>query len=65
MSAADKHLDEFLKKWRKENNTKYAVYSSYHYDAIEAYAKHYHKTQLEKKMPNVIWDYVDWHTENL
>jgi len=31
--------EEFLKKWRKENNTEEAVYSSYHIDAIEAYHK--------------------------
>lgn len=32
--------DEFLIKWRKENNTPLAVYSSYHIDAMEAYHKH-------------------------
>lgn len=32
-------VEEFLKEWRKENNTDLAVYSSYHIDAMEAYLK--------------------------
>ena len=32
-------IDEFVKDWREKNNTEDAVYSSYHYDAMEAYAK--------------------------
>jgi len=38
MTKMSKELDKFIEQWRKENNTEYAVYSSYHYDAMEAYA---------------------------
>ena len=38
----DKLLEEFIEDWRLENNTKDAIYSSYHYDAMTAFAKHYH-----------------------
>jgi hypothetical protein len=46
MKIMDKLLDEFLKKWIKENNTEQAVYSSYHYDAMIAFAKHYHQIKV-------------------
>jgi len=36
--TAEGEFDEWLKNWRKNNNTKYAVYASYHIDAIQAYA---------------------------
>tara|TARA_R110000868_G_scaffold409280_1_gene694487 strand:- start:674 stop:970 length:297 start_codon:yes stop_codon:yes gene_type:complete len=42
----DKLLEEFIKEWRLKNNTKDAVYSSYHYDAMTEFAKHYHTQQL-------------------
>ena len=42
----DKLLEEFIKDWRLKNNTKDAVYSSYHYDAMTEFAKHYHAEQL-------------------
>lgn len=32
-------IEEFLEKWKAENNTAKAVYSHYHIDAMEAYAK--------------------------
>ena len=32
-------IDKFVQDWRKQNNTEDAVYSSYHYDAMEAYAR--------------------------
>jgi len=32
-------LDQFIKEHREAHNTKDAVYSAYHYDAMEAYAK--------------------------
>ena len=41
------NVEEFLIKWRKENNTELAVYSSYHIDAMEAYAIEYNKTQQQ------------------
>ena len=40
-------VDEFLIKWKEENNTVDAVYSSYHIDAMEAYAKHCCAEQIE------------------
>jgi len=42
----DKLLEEFIKDWRLKNNTKDAIYSSYHYDAMAEFAKEYHKEQL-------------------
>ena len=42
----DKLLEEFIKEWRLNNNTKDAIYSSYHYDAMIEFAKHYHTQQL-------------------
>jgi len=42
----DKLLEEFIEDWRLKNNTKDAVYSSYHYDAMIEFAKHYHSEQL-------------------
>ena len=42
----DKLLEEFIKEWRLKNNTKDAIYSSYHYDAMIEFAKHYHTQQL-------------------
>jgi len=33
------NIDQFIKEHREEYNTEDAVYSSYHYDAMEAYAK--------------------------
>ena len=32
-------VEEFIKKWCKENNTEEAVYSSYHLDAMLEFAK--------------------------
>lgn len=32
-------IDKFIEYWRKQNNTEDAVYSSYHYDAMEEYAR--------------------------
>lgn len=40
------NAEQFLKDWKKENNTDDAVYSSYHIDAMEAYAKYYHRQQV-------------------
>ena len=40
--------EEFIEQWRKENNTEGAVYSHYHYDAMEAYAKEQVIKELEK-----------------
>ena len=42
----DKLLEKFIKEWRLKNNTKDAIYSSYHYDAMIEFAKHYHTQQL-------------------
>jgi len=42
----DKLLEEFIKDWRSKNNSKDAIYSSYHYDAMIEFAKHYHSQQL-------------------
>ena len=42
----DKLLEEFIKDWRLKNNSKDAIYSSYHYDAMIEFAKHYHSQQL-------------------
>jgi len=42
----DKLLEEFIKDWRLKNNSKDAIYSSYHYDAMIEFAKHYHSHQL-------------------
>ena len=42
----DKLLEEFIKDWRLKNNSKDAIYSSYHYDAMIKFAKHYHSQQL-------------------
>ena len=42
----DKLLEEFIKDWRLKNNSKDAIYSSYHYDAMIEFAKHYHTQQL-------------------
>ena len=42
----DKLLEKFIKEWRLKNNTKDAIYSSYHYDAMIEFAKHYHTHQL-------------------
>ena len=42
----DKLLEEFIKEWRLSNNTKDAIYSSYHYDAMIEFAKHYHAKKL-------------------
>ena len=33
-------VDDFVKQWRKENNTEEAVYAAYHYDAMVAFAEH-------------------------
>ena len=43
----DKLLDDFIKEWRKENNTEDAVYSAYHYDAMIAFAKLYAQQQVK------------------
>jgi hypothetical protein len=42
----DKLLEEFIKDWRLKNNSKDAIYSSYHYDAMIEFAKHYHSQPL-------------------
>jgi len=42
----DKLLEEFIKDWRLKNNSKDAIYSSYHYDAMIEFAKQYHAKQL-------------------
>ena len=34
----DKLLEEFIKDWRLKNNSKDAIYSSYHYDAMIEFA---------------------------
>ena len=47
--------EEFLIKWRKENNTPLAIYSSYHIDAMEAY----HKAKVEAISDEEIKDYAD------
>lgn len=46
MKIMDELLDEFLKTWKKENNTEEAVYSAYHYDAMIAFAKYYHQSKV-------------------
>ena len=48
----DKLLEEFIKDWRLKNNSKDAIYSSYHYDAMIEFAKHYHSQQLT--IPRVV-----------
>jgi hypothetical protein len=45
----DKLLEEFIKDWRLKNNSKDAIYSSYHYDAMIEFAKHYHITSTKNK----------------
>ena len=32
-------LDKFMKKWKKDNNIEGAIFTSYHYDAMEEYAR--------------------------
>ena len=41
------NVKEFLIKWRKEYNTKCAVYSSYHINSMEAFAIEYNKSQQQ------------------
>ena len=43
-------IDKFVQDWRKQNNTEDAVYSSYHYDAMEAYAK-----DVLEEYTNFLW----------
>ena len=38
---AEDLVDDFVKQWRKENNTEDAVYAAYHYDAMVAFAEYY------------------------
>jgi hypothetical protein len=47
--TAEELVDKFIKKWRKENNTKEAVYSSYHYDAMIAFAEYYKTFNAKEK----------------
>ena len=49
----DKLLEDFIKEWRKENNTEDAVYSSYHYDAMIAFAELYHKSKVNVDLADV------------
>ena len=44
--------DEFLIDWRIENNTDLAVYSSYHIDAMEAYADYRLRKMSEQTKTN-------------
>lgn len=64
-------VEEFLKEWKKENNTDEAVYSDYHIDAIEAYAKFIlgealsHQTNVSGKDENVRRVVDSTHIETL
>ena len=62
----DKLLEEFIKDWRLKNNSKDAIYSSYHYDAMIEFAKHYHSQQLilsgvsqQRELLKKWWKYFD------
>jgi hypothetical protein len=61
----DKLLEKFIKEWRLKNNTKDAIYSSYHYDAMIEFAKHYHTQQLTltdvSQQRELLKAYSDWH----
>ena len=46
-------VDDFLKKWRKDNNTEEAIYSSYHYDAMIAFAEHYHQSKVNSEVKEI------------
>lgn len=46
-------VEEFLKDWRKNNNTEDAVYASYHIDAMEAYAENLCNQRIDKALNNV------------
>jgi hypothetical protein len=51
---AEDLIDDFVSGWRKQNNNDAAVYSSYHYDAMIAFAEVYHQS----KVNNVVLDDV-------
>ena len=38
---AENLVDDFVKQWRKKNNTEDAVYSAYHYDAMIVFAEYF------------------------
>ena len=40
---AENLVDDFVKQWRAKNNTKDAVYSAYHYDAMIAFAEYFNE----------------------
>ncbi len=39
-------IDDFLKNWIIENNIRNTFYAPYHYEAMEAFAKHYHQSKV-------------------
>ena len=51
---AEDLIDDFVAGWRKQNNNDAAVYSSYHYDAMIAFAEVYH----QRKVNNIVSDDV-------
>ena len=65
----DKLLEEFIKEWRLKNNTKDAIYSSYHYDAMIEFAKHYHTQQLilsgVSQQRELLENFADWMDKNV
>ena len=62
-----KELDKFIEQWRKETNTEGAVYSHYHYDAMEAYAKAQVIIELERTLNSLSsdWTYSEIRNELL
>ena len=46
---AEDLVDNFVQKWRQENNTEEAVYAAYHYDAMVAFAEYYRTYNTEEK----------------
>ena len=46
---AENLVDDFVKEWREKNNTKDAVYSAYHYDAMIAFAEYFKEISNQNK----------------
>lgn len=45
---AENLVDDFVKEWRVKSNTRDAVYSAYHYDAMVAFAEYYNELNKQE-----------------
>ena len=60
-------IDDFLKNWIIENNIRNTFYAPYHYDAMIAFAKHYHQSKVILDSANVrfLFDFVNEFTDTV